>query len=64
METWVDSTLASMKGENLEEWQYWRGQALLGLGRAEEARQAFERCLHFQPGFKAARVALQNLGSP
>ncbi len=60
----ADVTLAPMKGENLEEWQFWRGRALEGLGRREEAREAYQRALFFQPSFAPASQALQALGAP
>jgi len=60
----ADATLVHMQGENLEEWQYWRGRALEGLGRQDEARAAYERALFFQPGLAAARAALATMGTP
>ncbi len=42
---------------------HWRaGQALVGLGRTDEARAAFERALELQPGFEQAREDLEALG--
>lgn len=54
----ADATLAPMKGEQLEESQYWRGMALRGLGREEEARAAFEAALRYHPGWGPATEAL------
>lgn len=58
----ADATLATMNGENLEESDYWRGRALLGLGRTEEARASFARALEFNPHFEPARAALSQIG--
>lgn len=58
----ADQTLAPMKGENLEESQYWKGRALRGLGREEEARASFERALEFNPLYGPAREALAGGG--
>ena len=38
-----------------------RGVALIGLGRREDARRAFEEALGLQPGFAPALVNLGNL---
>ncbi len=54
----ADATIASMKGENLEESHYWRGLALRQLGREDEARASFERALAFNPLYAPARTAL------
>lgn len=54
----ADATLAPMKGEQLEESQYWRGMALRGLGREDEARAAFEAALRYHPGWGPATAAL------
>ncbi len=54
----ADLTLASMKGENLEESHYWRGVALARLGRWPEAEASFAAALAYNPGFDAARRAL------
>lgn len=54
----ADATLAPMKGEQLEESQYWRGMALRGLGREDEARAAFEAALRYHPGWAPAERAL------
>jgi hypothetical protein len=58
----ADATLATMSGENLEESQYWRGRALLALGRPADARASFERALLFNPLFEEARRALNGGG--
>jgi len=55
----ADATIATMKGENLEESHYWRGVALRKLGREEEARESFLRALAFNPLFGPAQAALQ-----
>lgn len=54
----ADTTIASMKGENLEESHYWRGLALRKLGREDEARAEFARALEFNPLYAPAREAL------
>lgn len=55
-----DRTLAPMKGEQLEESHHWRGMALRGLGREDEAVAAFQAALRYNPGFVPAREALGN----
>jgi tetratricopeptide (TPR) repeat protein len=54
----TDKTLASMKGENLEESRYWRARALSALGRPDEARADLEKALFFNPLFEPARELL------
>jgi len=45
---------------NLEESHYYRGLALQGLGRPEEARRAFETALKLNPNFAPAAAMLAN----
>ncbi len=59
----ADATIATMQGENLEEWHTWRGLALAGLGRTDEARASFERALAFNPNHAAAQRALLEIGA-
>jgi hypothetical protein len=54
----ADATIATMKGENLEESHYWRGVALYHLGRLDDARASFERALAFNPRYAPAEQAL------
>ena len=54
----ADKTLASMKGENMEESRYWRGRALAGLGRTDEAQAEFHKALEYNPLYAPAREAL------
>lgn len=54
----TDTTLASLKGENLEESRYWRARALSALGRPDEARADLEKALFFNPLFEPARELL------
>jgi tetratricopeptide (TPR) repeat protein len=54
----ADATLATMKGENLEESRYWRGVALRALGREAEAEVEFQTALFYNPLYQAARDAL------
>jgi tetratricopeptide (TPR) repeat protein len=54
----TDHTLAFMGGKNLEESHYWRGMALRGLGREDEARASFTAALQFHPGYAPAEQAL------
>jgi len=44
-----------------EEAQYWRAQALTGLGRISEAQAAYREALRVRPGFTEARSALNKL---
>ncbi|WP_235692410.1 tetratricopeptide repeat protein [Deinococcus aquaedulcis] len=41
-----------------EEAHYWRGRALMGLGRTTQAQAAFREALRLRPGYTAARQAL------
>ncbi len=54
----ADVTLASLKGQNLEESHYWRGVALARLDRWPEAAASFMAALTYHPGFEPARQAL------
>jgi tetratricopeptide (TPR) repeat protein len=45
---------------NLEESHYYRGLALRALGKTDEARQAFEQALKYNPNFAPAQQALAN----
>jgi len=54
----ADATVGTMDGQNLEEWHFWRGQALRALGREVEAVAAFERALAFNANLAPARAAL------
>lgn len=54
----ADATLATMKGENLEESHYWRGVALARLNRWDEAAASFTAALQYNPNFEPARQAL------
>ena len=54
----ADETLAPMKGENLEESHYWKGRALEGLGRREDAMASYRRALEYNPLFAPAAAAL------
>lgn len=47
----------------LEESQYYRGQALEGQGRSAEARVAYEAALRVNPKYAPALHALGTLGS-
>ena len=58
----ADETLAPMKGENLEESHYWKGRALEGLGKHEDARASYRRALEFNPRFAPAAEALAAAG--
>jgi hypothetical protein len=44
--------------ESVEDVHYWRGMALAALGRAEEARAAWQRALELNPRFLPAQIAL------
>jgi tetratricopeptide (TPR) repeat protein len=44
--------------ESVEDVHYWRGMALAALGRAEEARAAWQRALELNPRFLPAQAAL------
>ncbi|MEO8083629.1 MAG: C39 family peptidase [Ardenticatenales bacterium] len=57
----ADETLASMHGENLEEWDVWRGRALHALGRNDEARAAYGRAIEFHAGYAPAVAAMAEL---
>ncbi len=48
--------------KDLEESYYYRGLALEALGRIEEARQAYQTALHYNPNFRRAAEALAALG--
>lgn len=53
------------QNEYAEEAYYWQGQALVAMGRGDEARFFFNRALSRNfgnPGFEDAQVALQALG--
>lgn len=54
----ADQTLASMKGENLEEHRLWKGRALRALGREADALAEFRTALEFNPLFLEAIEAL------
>lgn len=55
----VDLAAANLRQSgNLEESHYWRGLSLRALGREDEARQAFETALRFNPNYAAAAEAL------
>ncbi len=47
--------------KDLEESYYYRGLALEALGRIEEARQAYQTALHYNPNFRRAAEALAAL---
>jgi tetratricopeptide (TPR) repeat protein len=47
--------------EDLEEAHYYRGLALEALGRIEEARQAYQMALKYNPNFRRAAEALAAL---
>jgi tetratricopeptide (TPR) repeat protein len=57
----ADSTIETMSGENLEESHYWRGMALLRMGRSDEAIDSFARALEFNPLYAPAADALSEL---
>lgn len=59
----ADRTLASMNGAQLEESHLWRGRALRALGRADEARAAFQAALRYHPGYAPAAAELAG-GAP
>lgn len=46
----------------LEESLYWRGMAQYALGNVQPAIDDFRAALRINPGFEAARFALQNMG--
>lgn len=55
---------ATLRGsDNLEESHYYRGLALLGMGREIEARTAFETALRYNKNFRPAQEALEAWGS-
>jgi len=58
--TLTQATLASAGG-NLEQSHYWRGRALQSLGRADEARQAYQLALKYNPHYARAAEALAAL---
>lgn len=60
----ANATLVTMNGENLEESRLWRGIALRGLGREEEARVEFLTALRFNPRFRPALEALEGPDRP
>lgn len=47
---------------DLEESYYYKALALSRLGRVDDARQALEQALRFNPNYVAAQVALKELG--
>lgn len=47
--------------DNLEEWHYWLGMALLAQGGTDNARREFESALTFNPNFVPAREALAKI---
>jgi tetratricopeptide (TPR) repeat protein len=47
---------------DLEESYYYKALALARLGRGEEARQALDQALRFNPNYAAAQHALKELG--
>lgn len=57
----ADATLRS--ADNLEESHYYRGLALLALGRNEEARRAFETARRYNKNYRPAQEALEAWGS-
>ena len=46
---------------DIEEWYYWRGRARVAVGNLTGARQDFQTALEYNPGFTAAREALERL---
>jgi len=53
----IDATLTTT--QDVEELYYWQARALLGLGRAKEARAALERALALNPNYREASRLLE-----
>jgi tetratricopeptide (TPR) repeat protein len=53
----ADATLNVV--DDLEESHYYKGMALLALGRSKEARSEFQAALHYNPNYQDAQQALQ-----
>jgi len=55
--------LARVRGQQVADYHYHLGLALQGLGRSEEARQAFDDALRIEPGHQAAQQARAQVGA-